>query len=366
VGLDGSIGETWNGGVTWSFGPSLHFYSYWLTDITFSDVNHGWLVGEGALFGDSWDGFVFAVKDGGGMWTQQDMGSSITPVEVAFADAGHGWIVAWDKALKKSVVLCTNNGGTTWTRSYPASSGTLRSVACADAAHVWAGGDGVMLASADGGATWSAQDLGVSKATALGLAFSDVLHGWAVGYGGTILATTTGGVPPVIPTVSGFTPVSGLVGSTVIVSGTGFAGTTSVTFGGTAATTFDVISNTQVTAIVPQSAITGPITVTTPAGPGVSLTPFTVTVPPAAPSIGKVKPASAKRGVLVTISGTDFGAAQSTSSVKFGSKTCTTYVSWSAKQIKCKVPATAKYGAVKVTVTTTAGASNAKSFTVKR
>jgi uncharacterized protein (TIGR03437 family) len=52
--------------------------------------------------------------------------------------------------------------------------------------------------------------------------------------------------------------------------------------------------------------------------------------------------------------------------VKFGAKTCTKYVSWSATQIKCKVPAAAKYGSLKVTVTTGGGASNAKSFTVRR
>ena len=87
---------------------------------------------------------------------------------------------------------------------------------------------------------------------------------------------------------------------------------------------------------------------------------------PAAPSIAGLKPASAKRGALVTISGTDFGAARGTSSVKFGSKKCTKYVSWSDTRIKCRVPAKAKYGVVKVTVTTTAGKSNAMSFKVKR
>ena len=88
--------------------------------------------------------------------------------------------------------------------------------------------------------------------------------------------------------------------------------------------------------------------------------------PTAAPKIAKLQPASARRGATVTISGTDFGAAQGTSSVKYGATKCTGYVSWSDTRIKCKVPAQAKYGAVRVTVTTAAGKSNAMIFTVKR
>ena len=70
--------------------------------------------------------------------------------------------------------------------------------------------------------------------------------------------------------------------------------------------------------------------------------------------------------MLITISGTNFGAAQGASLVKFGSKTCTVYASWSDKQIECQVPRKAKYGAVKVTVKTSLGKSNGKSFKVKR
>ena len=84
------------------------------------------------------------------------------------------------------------------------------------------------------------------------------------------------------------------------------------------------------------------------------------------PAITKLLPASGKRGALVTISGSGFGAARGANSVKFGTRKCTTYLSWSAAQIKCRVPATAKIGKVKVTVTTAAAVSNAKSFTVKR
>jgi len=132
---------------------------------------------------------------------------------------------------------------------------------------------------------------------------------------------------------------------------------------GPAAPIFSVVSDAQITATVPAAATTGPIAVTTPGGTGTSAASFTV-IP--APSITKLKPTSAKRGATVTISGTGFGAAGVAGFVKFGAKKCATYLSWSDTRIKCKVPAKAKYGKVSVTVTTAGGASNAKSFTVKR
>jgi hypothetical protein len=77
------------------------------------------------------------------------------------------------------------------------------------------------------------------------------------------------------PTLSSFTPTSGAVGSNVTISGSQLSGATSVTFNGTSAT-FTVNSDSQITAIVPAGARTGPIAVTTPAGTTTSATSFTV------------------------------------------------------------------------------------------
>lgn len=80
------------------------------------------------------------------------------------------------------------------------------------------------------------------------------------------------------------------------------------------------------------------------------------------PKIARLKPASAKRGATVIITGSEFGVKRGTSYVKFGAKKCTKYVSWRDGRIKCRVPAKAKFGLLKVRVTTTVGTSNAKSF----
>ena len=58
---------------------------------------------------------------------------------------------------------------------------------------------------------------------------------------------------------------SSKVGKTVEILGQGFTGTTAVFFNGTAAT-FHVVSNTYLTALVPNGASSGFVTVATPGG----------------------------------------------------------------------------------------------------
>ena len=99
---------------------------------------------------------------------------------------------------------------------------------------------------------------------------------------GKIVVTTKGGTVTssgtylVVPSISSFSPTSGPVGTDVKVIGNSFTGTTKVTFGGIAATSFEVIKDTEVDAVVPSGAVTGKIAVTTPGGTGSSTTNFTV------------------------------------------------------------------------------------------
>ncbi|MBX9888659.1 MAG: T9SS sorting signal type C domain-containing protein [Flavobacteriaceae bacterium] len=85
-----------------------------------------------------------------------------------------------------------------------------------------------------------------------------------------------------IPTITTFTPSSAcsFSGASVIINGANFTGATAVQFNGVNATSFIVNSNTQITAILPAAATTGPISVTTSGGTGSSTTNFTVTPPP--------------------------------------------------------------------------------------
>jgi hypothetical protein len=77
------------------------------------------------------------------------------------------------------------------------------------------------------------------------------------------------------PTVSGFNPASGFVGTGVTIDGTNFTGATAVRSNGISAS-FTVNSNTSITATVPNGATTGPISVQTPIGTATSASNFTV------------------------------------------------------------------------------------------
>jgi hypothetical protein len=76
--------------------------------------------------------------------------------------------------------------------------------------------------------------------------------------------------------VTGFSPPSGPAGTSVTISGFGFADATAVTFNGVSAT-FVVNSDNSMTAVVPAGATSGPIHVTTPGGTATSSSAFTVT-----------------------------------------------------------------------------------------
>jgi len=77
-----------------------------------------------------------------------------------------------------------------------------------------------------------------------------------------------------LPVVSSFTPTSGNTGTTITITGTALTGATAVTINGNPVTSFTVVSNTSITAVVP-SGSTGPVRVTTPGGTNVSSTNFT-------------------------------------------------------------------------------------------
>jgi uncharacterized repeat protein (TIGR03803 family) len=79
------------------------------------------------------------------------------------------------------------------------------------------------------------------------------------------------------PTVLNFSPASGPVGTSVVISGESLSGTENVVFGGAKTTSFTVNSYTQITATVPARAKTGRITVNTPGGGAESPTSFTIT-----------------------------------------------------------------------------------------
>lgn len=76
--------------------------------------------------------------------------------------------------------------------------------------------------------------------------------------------------------ITNFSPGTGAPGTPVTITGSGFTGTTAVSFGGVNATGFTVNSDTQITVNVPAGAQSGTIKVTTGAGTATSRARFTV------------------------------------------------------------------------------------------
>jgi hypothetical protein len=78
------------------------------------------------------------------------------------------------------------------------------------------------------------------------------------------------------PTISSFSPSHGLPGTNVLIIGSSFTNASAVAFGGVAATSFTVLSNSGVRATVPVGALSGLVSVTAPAGTAFSASPFTL------------------------------------------------------------------------------------------
>lgn len=153
------------------------------------------------------------------------------------------------------------------------------------------------------------------------------------------------------PAVTGIAPGSGIPGTKVTITGTGFTNASAVKFGGKAAA-FTVLSDSQISATTPAGTGTVDVRVTTPGGtsPAVSADRFSYT---RAPQVTAVTPSAGPLagGTKVTITGTGFTGA---TAVHFGTKSAKFTVG-SATSITATAPAGT--GTVNVTVTTPAGTS---------
>ncbi len=288
---------TTNGGVTWTAQNASAADSTELLSVSFVDANHGWAVGGSSDSAtETFSRVILATSDGGATWAAQEAkggDSSAWLYAVTFIDGSHGWAVGGN-----GTILVTTNGGTTWTPQETRGVDSyveLRSVSFIDVNHGWAVGssfddtyNAVIFSTSDGGTTWIAQNAS-SAGSGGGLesvSFVDANHGWAVGESsdvtGTysssvILATTNGGYSA--PTITALTPASGLVGSSVILTGTNFTGATVVSLNGHPAS-FAIRSATQIVTRVPSGATSGAIRVTTLGGTATSTGRFTVLIKP--------------------------------------------------------------------------------------
>lgn len=179
------------------------------------------------------------------------------------------------------------------------------------------------------------------------------------GASGAIIVTSPGGSassPGFVykgPSITSFLPVQAGKGQTVTIQGSNFTGATSVSFGGVPATSFQVISATQINAVVGNGR-TGYVSVTTPSGTG-SLTgfqhpgPYILSFSPDYAGDFSVTP--------ITITGSNFTG---TTAVSFGGVPAASFTVVSATVIQATP---AKSGSGDVAVTTPLGFDSKPGFT---
>lgn len=172
--------------------------------------------------------------------------------------------------------------------------------------------------------------------------------------------TATPNTAPIVSTIS---PTSGPTagGTTVTISGTGFANGATVTFGSTAASNVNVLGSTTITAVAPAHASGAVnVVVTNPGGQsGTKTNGYTYTTSGTpAPTVSTVSPSSGPTtgGTQITITGTNFALG---ATVTVGGNPATGVIVNNSTTITATTPAHAA-GTVDVVVTNNTGQSGTK------
>jgi hypothetical protein len=155
-----------------------------------------------------------------------------------------------------------------------------------------------------------------------------------------------------LPVVNSFIPAIGASGTVVTIKGSNFTGATTVSFGGTPAASFTVLSTTTITAVVGAGS-TGYVAVTTAIGTD-SLAGFSYST---TPFISSFSPLSGPIGTTVTINGANFNPVPSNNIVYFGAVKAVVSAS-SSTSLTVTVPIGATYEPITVTTNNKTGYSH--------
>ena len=150
---------------------------------------------------------------------------------------------------------------------------------------------------------------------------------------GNAVSTTSFGV---LPAISGLSPSSASAGQLVTVSGSTFAGTTSVKVNGVPAVFSLLAGGAQLRLTVPAAATSGPVSVTNAGGTGLSAGALTVL-----PKVAGFSPLSAAAGAVVTVPGSGF---ELTGTVLFNGVPAAPVAGSTATALKAAVPVGATSG----------------------
>src|SRR6185436_16935774 len=132
-------------------------------------------------------------------WRAQDSGTTNDLFGVAFVDAKHGW------AIGDGLILATSDGGKTWAAQVSTPSKSYDDLVFAGANKGWVvgGGPGAVLATTNGGSTWNVQDTGGTRSYDF-VAAIDGNHVWAATGGDNpqLASTADGGLTWDVETIN--------------------------------------------------------------------------------------------------------------------------------------------------------------------
>ena len=217
-------------------------------------------------------------------------------------------------------------------------------------------------------ATWSSSNSAIASLTndatnfgnAMGVAQGAATVSACTGSicGSTTLTITVGSGTAPVPSITSLSPASGPAGTLVTIAGTNFGipqGASTVTFNGATAS---VVSwgTGSIGAQVPSGATSGNVVVTVNSTASNGL-PFTVVVP----NIAGLSPNSGPVGTSVTLTGTNFGPTQGSSTVMLNGVLLSP-TNWSDTSITAALPLGATTG--NIIVTANGSASNGVEFMV--
>lgn len=181
-GEEAKIFHTSDGGFTWY--PKYDALDFWndLVSIQFADPQHGWAANKQKRK------ILFTVN-GGNHWEYLDYTAPGYINDLWFSDLNHGWLVGDD-----GTICHTTDGGNTWVQQTGQTFADLHSVHFVDSlAGFTAGASGKIQFTEDGGASWSVRNSQTMQ-DLHHIYFTDRMHGWACGEAGTIIHTKDGGI----------------------------------------------------------------------------------------------------------------------------------------------------------------------------
>jgi len=196
VGKAGIVYRSPDGGITWKRETSGTDRN--LVSVSFSSKQNGITVGDA--------GTILRTQDGGVTWQKvampahvplpEEAAETIEPgdvllYDVSFPAADRAWIVG-----EFGVILASTDGGASWTAEESPVQSTLFGVTFVDAENGWAVGmSSVMLRTRDGGQTWERVKVPTQPGFVLSLYALTVRgqYGWAIGDSGYLLTSNDGG-----------------------------------------------------------------------------------------------------------------------------------------------------------------------------